>query len=221
MLDAFTNSMCVEAWGRINFAWALIKISSDTDLKKEVIMAIPDEDGISYTKEVINLELSMNAAPKDRATLKNFGHSSDRCPKIVRDHVAPISKDTKSDGFTEVKRKNHKGKKADIQHKSRHIDGIRLDKQKPNFYWQKKGATRRGADMDSTTKVGANSINKVKGPSTSNSFDALNTIDVKVDSWNSSSWGTKPRRGGEISDKGWGGEGEGGGGKDRGDRVRE
>ncbi|GJX02869.1 retrovirus-related pol polyprotein from transposon TNT 1-94 [Tanacetum coccineum] len=166
----------VHAWGRINFARALIEISSDTDFKKEVIMAIPDEDGISYTKEVINVEYEWQ--PPRCADCKIFGHSSDRCPKIVRDHVAPISKDTKSDGFTEVKRKNHKGKKADIQHKSRHIDGIRLDKQKPNFYWQKKGATRRGADMDSTTKVGANAINKVKGPSTSNSFDALNTMDV-------------------------------------------
>ncbi|GJU18979.1 eukaryotic aspartyl protease family protein [Tanacetum coccineum] len=158
MLDAFTSSMCVEAWGRINFARALIEISSDTDLKKEVIMTIPDEDGISHTKEVINVEYEWQ--PPRCADCKIFGRSSDRCPKLVRDHVAPTSKGTNGDGFTEVKRKNPKGKKADIQHRSRHIDGIRLDKPKPNFYWQKKGTTRKGADIDSTTKVDATAINK-------------------------------------------------------------
>ncbi|GKC38032.1 nucleotide-binding alpha-beta plait domain-containing protein [Tanacetum coccineum] len=31
MLDAFTSTMCVEAWGRISFARALVEISSDSD----------------------------------------------------------------------------------------------------------------------------------------------------------------------------------------------
>nr|GEV19388.1 hypothetical protein [Tanacetum cinerariifolium] len=189
MLDAFTSSMCVEALGHINFARALIEISSDTDLKKEMIMAIPDEDGIKYTKEVINVEYEWQ--PPRCADCKILDHSPDRCPKIVRDHVTPISKDTNTNGFTEVKRKNHKGKKADNQHRSRHIDGIRLDEPKPNFYWQKKGTTRRRADMDSTTKVGANAINKIKGPSTSNSFDALNTTDVEDEREISSSRGNQ------------------------------
>ncbi|GJR97603.1 putative reverse transcriptase domain-containing protein [Tanacetum coccineum] len=41
MLDAFTSSMCVESWGRISFARALIEISASSVLKKEVIMAVP------------------------------------------------------------------------------------------------------------------------------------------------------------------------------------
>ncbi|GKD98592.1 hypothetical protein Tco_1382489, partial [Tanacetum coccineum] len=48
--------MCVEAWGRIGFARALVEISSVTDLKKEVTMAVPNEDGTSYTKEVISVK---------------------------------------------------------------------------------------------------------------------------------------------------------------------
>ncbi|GJZ34953.1 reverse transcriptase domain-containing protein [Tanacetum coccineum] len=56
---------------------------------------------------------------------------------------------TKSDGFTEVKRKNHKGKKADMQPRSRQIDG----------------------------------------PSTLNSFDALNTMNVEDKCGTSSSRG--------------------------------
>ncbi|GJY64204.1 hypothetical protein Tco_0465664 [Tanacetum coccineum] len=44
MLDTFTSSMCIESWGRISFACALVEISSDKDLKKEVTMAVPNED---------------------------------------------------------------------------------------------------------------------------------------------------------------------------------
>ncbi|GKC66232.1 hypothetical protein Tco_1098830, partial [Tanacetum coccineum] len=105
--------------------------------------------------------------------------------------VVSISEDTNSDGFTEVKGKKHKGKKARIEHRSRQIDGIRLDKPKTNSYWQKKGTMKRVANMDSTTKVGDNAINKVKGPSTSNSFDALNTTDVEEKSGTSSSRGNQ------------------------------
>nr|GEW88702.1 hypothetical protein [Tanacetum cinerariifolium] len=47
MLDVFTSSMCVESWGRISFARALIEISAHSSLKKEVTMAI---------KEVIRVE---------------------------------------------------------------------------------------------------------------------------------------------------------------------
>ncbi|GJR94438.1 hypothetical protein Tco_0266612 [Tanacetum coccineum] len=45
MLDAFTSSMCAESWGRIGFALALIEVSLECDLNKEVIMAIPHEEG--------------------------------------------------------------------------------------------------------------------------------------------------------------------------------
>nr|GFC76560.1 hypothetical protein [Tanacetum cinerariifolium] len=34
-LDAFTSSMCVESWGRISFARALIEIDATIRLKKE------------------------------------------------------------------------------------------------------------------------------------------------------------------------------------------
>ncbi|GJX39481.1 hypothetical protein Tco_0899358 [Tanacetum coccineum] len=72
--------------------------------------------------------------------------------------VAYDSTDTKSDGFTDVKRKKHKEKKVDMQPRLRQIEGIRLDKPKPNFHWQKKGTTRRGADMDTTAKNKGNQV---------------------------------------------------------------
>ncbi|GJT41354.1 hypothetical protein Tco_0941219 [Tanacetum coccineum] len=156
MLYAYTSSMCGEAWGRINFAHALIEVSSESDLKKEVVMAFPNDDETDYTREVISVEYKWQPP---------------------------------SDGITEVKRKKHKDKKADMHPRSRQIKGIRLDKPKPSFYWQKKGTTRRGADMDTTAK------DKVKGPSTSKSFDALNTLDIDDE------YGTSSSRSNQVEDQ--------------------
>ncbi|GKD02656.1 reverse transcriptase domain-containing protein, partial [Tanacetum coccineum] len=52
MLDAFNSFMCVDSWGRISFAHALIKVSSDSVLKNEVIMGIPNENDDGYIKKV-------------------------------------------------------------------------------------------------------------------------------------------------------------------------
>ena len=40
MLDTFTSDMCVETWGRIGYARALIEVNADTELKQEVTMAL-------------------------------------------------------------------------------------------------------------------------------------------------------------------------------------
>ncbi|GKB27357.1 reverse transcriptase domain-containing protein [Tanacetum coccineum] len=180
MLYAYTSSMCGDAWGCINFSHALDEVSSGSNLEKKVTMAVPNEDETSYTGEVISVEYEWQ--PPMCANCKIFGHSSDRCPKIVRD---PVSTDTNSDEFTEVKRKKHKGKKADMQPRSRQIEGIRLNMPKPNFYWQKTKNIRRRSDMDLMTERSA--INKINGPSTSNFFDALYTIDVEDECGTSSS----------------------------------
>ncbi|GJZ30514.1 hypothetical protein Tco_0575561 [Tanacetum coccineum] len=160
--------LCGKAsWGRISFARALIEVNSKSELKTKVTMAIPNEKGDGYTKEVIRVEYEWK--PPHCGDCKIFEHDIFQCPKHVAKTVPNepskvATEVTKSDGFTEVKRKKHKGKK-------------------------KTGTIRRGADMDSTTKVGANSINKVKGPSTSNSFAALNTMNVEDECGTSSSRG--------------------------------
>ncbi|GKC45382.1 hypothetical protein Tco_1063104 [Tanacetum coccineum] len=56
MLDAFTSSMCEDPWGRLGYARALIEVSADKPLKKDVIMAVPEEDGTGHTLEKICLE---------------------------------------------------------------------------------------------------------------------------------------------------------------------
>ncbi|GKD75257.1 retrovirus-related pol polyprotein from transposon TNT 1-94 [Tanacetum coccineum] len=80
MLDAFTSSMCVESWGRISFALALIEISAHSVLKKEVTMAIPDEEGDGHTKEVIRVVYEWK--PPHCVDCQSFGHDTNL--RVVR-----------------------------------------------------------------------------------------------------------------------------------------
>ncbi|GJT28634.1 retrovirus-related pol polyprotein from transposon TNT 1-94 [Tanacetum coccineum] len=101
-------------------------------------MAILNEKGDGYTKAVIRVEYEWK--PPHCADCKIFGHDLLYCPKHVavtvpNDPSKIATEATKSDGFTEVKRKNH------------------------------------------------------KGPSTSNSFDPLNTMNVEDECGTSSSRG--------------------------------
>ncbi|GJX42802.1 zinc knuckle CX2CX4HX4C containing protein [Tanacetum coccineum] len=103
------------SWGRISFARALIEICSVSDLKREVSMAVPNEDGIGHTREVIKVEYEWQ--PPRCTECKVFGHSHDKCPKRVnletlsknKDPVIPSNASTHSDGFTKVKKKKNKG----------------------------------------------------------------------------------------------------------------
>ncbi|GJY80087.1 hypothetical protein Tco_0492838 [Tanacetum coccineum] len=167
------------------FCPALIEVSSESELKPKVTMAIPNEEGDGYTKEVIRVEYEWK--PPHCGDSKIFGHDLLQCPKHVKETVfndpskvgTSTSTDTSSDGFTEVTRKKNKGTQADQQLRSRHIDGIRLNKPKPNFYWQKKGTNKSGANLGSKGQMGTNSSNnKGNGPSASISFPVLNKVDV-------------------------------------------
>nr|GEU72209.1 hypothetical protein [Tanacetum cinerariifolium] len=123
MLDAFTSSMCEDAWGRISYARALVEINVDSDLKHEVSMAIPLKDGSGHTRELIKVEYEWK--PPHCADFKIFGHTTDKCPKRVINldtpsemvvSIIPSAISTNSDGFTEVRRKKKKG--ADMDNSS-------------------------------------------------------------------------------------------------------
>nr|GEU57125.1 hypothetical protein [Tanacetum cinerariifolium] len=85
MLDAFTSSMCVESWGRICFARALIEVSASSALKKEIIMAVPEDEGDGYVKEVIRIKYEWKLP--HCVDCQSFGHDSKLCPKRVREEV--------------------------------------------------------------------------------------------------------------------------------------
>nr|GEV93823.1 Ty3/gypsy retrotransposon protein [Tanacetum cinerariifolium] len=176
MLDAFTSSMCVESWGRISFARALIEVSASSALKKEVIMAVLEDEGDGYVKEVIRVEYEWK--PPHCVDFQSFSHDSKLCPKRVREEVPKNSaRDTKAttmeendDGFTEVK----------IRKKKKGVDfgGIRLNKPKSKVMWQQK----KGVDAKSNSTspfASSNAVGNDKGVSnpglnTYNLFDVLN-----------------------------------------------
>ncbi|GJY15473.1 retrovirus-related pol polyprotein from transposon TNT 1-94 [Tanacetum coccineum] len=122
--------------------------SLESELKSKLTMAIPNEEGDGYTKEVIRVEYEWK--PPHCGECKFFRHDLLQCPKHVKETVfndpskvgTSTTMETSSDGFTEVTRKKNK----DL-------------------------ATKGQMGTNS-------SINKANGPFTSNSFDILNKVDI-------------------------------------------
>nr|GEX90840.1 hypothetical protein [Tanacetum cinerariifolium] len=153
MLDAFTSSMY-----------------------KEIIMAVPEDEGDGYVKEVIRIEYEWK--PPHCVDCQSFGHDSKLFPKRVREEVpnnsARVTKATtmedNDDGFTEVKSRKKK--------KGVDFGGIRLNKPKSKVMWQQK----KGVDAKSNSTSPSASSNVVgndkgvsnSGLNTSNPFDVLN-----------------------------------------------
>ncbi|GJX76051.1 hypothetical protein Tco_0322862 [Tanacetum coccineum] len=59
MLDAFTCATCTKPWGRIRFARALIEVSTDKELKKEVIMVVLILDGSAKPNTYFDDDINM------------------------------------------------------------------------------------------------------------------------------------------------------------------
>lgn len=61
MLDSYTSSMCVDAWGRPSYARAMIEVSAGKALCDKNFVATPCIDGSgSFTKEVVRLNTNGN-----------------------------------------------------------------------------------------------------------------------------------------------------------------
>ncbi|GKE21001.1 reverse transcriptase domain-containing protein [Tanacetum coccineum] len=156
MLDAFTSSMCEDPWGRPGYARALIEVSADKPLKKDVIMAVPEEDGTGHTLEKICLEYEWK--PPVCMDCHVFGHSQEQCPKRVKEQ-ATETKTIDNDRFTIVHKKKKKGKIIQ-KWQPRGIEGIKLNKPRPSFSYT-------NPSKPSTSKP-------LKTPvATKNQFDAL------------------------------------------------
>ncbi|GKA21745.1 RNA-directed DNA polymerase, eukaryota, reverse transcriptase zinc-binding domain protein [Tanacetum coccineum] len=79
MLDSYTSTMCLESWGCISYARALIEINSEQVLKDDLVVAIPLLNILGYTKETVSIEYEWQ--PPRCESCKIFGHSDDQCPK--------------------------------------------------------------------------------------------------------------------------------------------
>ncbi|GJR87711.1 reverse transcriptase domain-containing protein [Tanacetum coccineum] len=186
-LDAFTSDMCVNPWGRIGFARALIEVSAENDLKKEVILAVPLEDGKGHTNVTIKVEYEWK--PPLCLDCHCFGHDGVNCPKKIVAKVSKVSEHEQAakendDGFVTVTNKKKKGKSIENPH-NRQIEGIKFNKPKSSFVYRPKKAssnTTSDTNQPSSSKessdapinlvdlnVPTESVVKLK-----NSFDALN-----------------------------------------------
>ncbi|GKB72877.1 DOF 4.7 domain containing protein [Tanacetum coccineum] len=166
-------------------ARALIEISAHSVLKKEVTMAISDDEGDGYTKEVIRVVYEWK--PPHCVNCQSFGHDPNLCPKLVREKIPKTSAmDVKAntmeendDGFVEVKsRKKKKG--AD----SRSFGGLGLNKPNSKVIWQqKKGMDAKGGSNSASPSVSTNDNEKGNGClkldlDSSNPFDVLMCLNV-------------------------------------------
>ncbi|GJU11620.1 zinc knuckle CX2CX4HX4C containing protein [Tanacetum coccineum] len=80
--DSFTNSMCLESWGRSNYARILIKIDACNGFSDNLVIVVPNIEGSGYTKETIHVEYEWE--PPRCSTCIVFGHSVDECPKAMK-----------------------------------------------------------------------------------------------------------------------------------------
>ncbi|GJW23351.1 putative reverse transcriptase domain, reverse transcriptase zinc-binding domain protein [Tanacetum coccineum] len=134
MLDGYTSNMCVNSWGRNSYARALIEVSAKSALTDSMVVAIPFKNGLGHSMETINIEYEWK--PPRCNTCKIFKHNDNQCPK--KEQVANQNKELNQnkildDEFVEVTRRNGKGKLAN---KSRQVEGIRLNKPKPNYLYR-------------------------------------------------------------------------------------
>jgi len=156
-LDAYTSSMCTEAWGRSSYARALVEISADSDFKKELTIGVPDVEGEGYHKEVMKVEYEWQPPRCSHCCV--FGHWSEACPKQVRLEKKKAKVD--DEGFTEVA-----GRK-----KGQNKTGFNVGKPKQRFEYRPVATQKGGKDAPSSSGT------KIDHPvvTTKNSFDALSS----------------------------------------------
>ncbi|GJR82990.1 zinc knuckle CX2CX4HX4C containing protein [Tanacetum coccineum] len=158
-LDAHTNFICLNSWGRSDYARALVEVSADKPLVDSVDIDIPREDGNGYTAANIRIEFEWQ--PPRCVTCKIFDHLDSVCP-IKR--VAGPSK--QSDMQADVKKdkqlvqatgKKGKGKQVGNQ---RYIKGYRVNIPKSKLVYRavvkpqgdKNVASNMGQSLDTTKK---------------------------------------------------------------------
>nr|GEU35497.1 hypothetical protein [Tanacetum cinerariifolium] len=125
MLDAFTTSMCSDAWGRMGYGRTLIEISARKELKKEVIMGVPDVEGKGHTNVSIQVEYEWK--PPLCSECHAFGHNIKQCPKRIVEPVKAnkeVNGEVKDDGFINVNRRQKKGEVADCLNSEKRTNRI-------------------------------------------------------------------------------------------------
>lgn len=160
MLDSYTSSMCVNSWGRLDFARALIDVRADRVPKDTMVVSVPFVEGVGYSLHTVRVEYEWKPPRCNTCTV--FGHAADQCPKRV-----PVASDNNGPG---------KGGKGD----ETKTDGFQTPR-KP-FKGLVVGSTKKvvGAPPKKVF-VPKKKTTEVAETTTSNSFEALSKEDIIVD----------------------------------------
>ncbi|GKA92050.1 RPA-interacting protein B [Tanacetum coccineum] len=78
-LDAHTTSICLNSWGRSDYARALVEISAETPLVNSVYLEIPLDDDNGHVMAKVDIEYEWQ--PPRCGTCKVFDHLEAMCPK--------------------------------------------------------------------------------------------------------------------------------------------
>ncbi|GJV88495.1 putative reverse transcriptase domain-containing protein [Tanacetum coccineum] len=85
-LDAHTQFICLNSWGRSDYARALVEVSADKPLVDLVDIDIPREDGKGHITVTVRIEFEWQ--PPRCGTCKIFDHLESMCPmKRVASHA--------------------------------------------------------------------------------------------------------------------------------------
>ncbi|GJS59201.1 zinc knuckle CX2CX4HX4C containing protein [Tanacetum coccineum] len=102
-LDAHTQFICLNSWGRSDYARALVEVSADKPLIDSVDIDIPREDGKGHITVTVRIEFEWH--PPRCGTCKIFDHLESMCPmKRVAD---PSKKCDMQDNVKRDKRLMH------------------------------------------------------------------------------------------------------------------
>ncbi|GJR53134.1 putative RNA-directed DNA polymerase [Tanacetum coccineum] len=176
MLDAFTSTMCADPWGRMGYARALIEVSAEKELKQEVIMAVPEEEGIGHIHVKIQVEYEWKPPLCDECHV--FGHNLEQCPKHVVEPVK-VTMEQNTDGFTTVTNRKKKGKQPQTN-QARKIEGLKLNKPKATFVYRPKIS-----EPTRTMETTGDDIDLFK---LKNQFDSLRDHDDLLKKMNIATW---------------------------------
>ncbi|GJW97901.1 transposon ty3-G gag-pol polyprotein [Tanacetum coccineum] len=81
MLDSYKADMCMQSWGRSSYARAMIKLTTDVELKDNIVAAMPKITGEGYYTCNIRVEYEWKTSRCACCTV--FGHVLEECPKNI------------------------------------------------------------------------------------------------------------------------------------------
>ncbi|XP_071708278.1 uncharacterized protein [Rutidosis leptorrhynchoides] len=166
LLDSYTSTMCLEAWGRPNFAIAMIEVSSEIELRESLKVATPNLIDGSRTIDEIKVEYEWK--PPRFSCCWIFGHKDVECPKAIIVDASTVVATNK--GYKQVKNVRKPENGEDVNHRQSKV-GIHVGKAKSKFVY------RRKATVDNKGVNGLNNAGSsgVKEPYVMlNPFDTLN-----------------------------------------------